>query len=162
MRTWNRHHPGVGEWPPLVVTTQNVQPRIEEAAVQEPSRRAPAPRRTAFPAGVGAAVTGVEGLTRVVRKREALTENADALDDHRAVDGPAGTAAREPPAQRCRIEHAADRNEAAGDGCELLGGLSVEQSMRWARAPAVVATCKHEDEPQYHDQPVQPHLATPP
>ena len=130
--------------------------------MQEPSRRAPAPGRTAFPGGIGAAVTGVERLTRIVCKREALAEYPDPLHDHGAVDGSAGTAAREPPAKRCRIEHAADRNDAAGHGCELLGGLSVEQPARWAR-PAVVATCEDEAEPQDDNaQPVQPHLATPP
>src|SRR4249919_2677001 len=41
VRTWNRLHPRVGEWPPLAVTTENVKPRVEEAAVQQPSRRAP-------------------------------------------------------------------------------------------------------------------------
>src|SRR4029077_18041053 len=77
VRTWNGLHPRVGEWPPLAVTTENVEPKVEEAAVQEPSRGAPAPGRTAFPAGVGAPVTGVEGLARVVCKREALAEYPD-------------------------------------------------------------------------------------
>jgi hypothetical protein len=38
MGTWNRLDPRVGEWPPLSVTTENVEPWVEEAAVQEPSR----------------------------------------------------------------------------------------------------------------------------
>src|SRR4029077_14729914 len=98
VRTWNRLHPRVGEWPPPSVTTENVEPRVEEAAVQEPSRRAPAPGRTAFSGWVGAAVTGVEGPTRVVCKREALAEYPDPLHDHGAVDSPAGAATLEPPA----------------------------------------------------------------
>src|SRR4029077_21234264 len=101
VRTWNRLHPRVGEWPPLSVTTENVEPRVEKPAVPEPSRRAPAPGRTPFPGGVGAAVTGVEGLPRVVCKRQALAEYADPLHDHGAVGGSAGPAAREPPGQSC-------------------------------------------------------------
>src|SRR5918994_4856861 len=76
----NRLDPRIGQGLSTGVSTEDVEPRVEEPAVVEPADRSAAPRPRPLTRGVDAAVTRIDVATAAIEEREALREHTDALD----------------------------------------------------------------------------------
>src|SRR5881397_3024673 len=83
MRAGHRFHPRVRERTPPGIAAEDVQPRIKQMTVEEPSGRGAAPWRRALTGRIDASVARIQRPPAPVREGQALADDSDSLDHHR-------------------------------------------------------------------------------